>query len=273
MSGLRKGCSWVIFVSLVVLFGLYGLGRLIETDRGGGEAVELTAAERAEREAEKEALERANRQDLAAARMAMATGDLAAAREAVGQVRQRAPADSAAIALEAEIRRSSAQRREVDAADRERELLAEVEEASLDRRAKIYRELAELRPENRDYGEQAEALRRQARVDRQRQAERGRAELEILDWRWSSAHGYATASGRVRNLTEKPLKNVEAVVTWTTSSGQTVTIRSAIVEFNPIMPGQVSPFRVMAPHNPQMGGASLSFKRMFGGTLRTRKAE
>ena len=44
---------------------------------------------------------------------------------------------------------------------------------------------------------------------------------------------------------------------------------SAIVEYNPIMPGQTSPFTVMDTGNPVISTEQTSFKEMMGGELLT----
>lgn len=88
--------------------------------------------------------------------------------------------------------------------------------------------------------------------------------LKLIDWKWGKDYDFVKAVGRVKNLSDKPLKNIQAVVTWETSDGQTITTGTALIKFNPIMPGQTSPFEVLEPYNPQMSRASITFTTLFG---------
>ena len=45
-----------------------------------------------------------------------------------------------------------------------------------------------------------------------------------------------------------------------------------LIEYNPILSGQTSPFEVMARHNPAMHNARLEFKTLMGGTIEWRDA-
>lgn len=93
------------------------------------------------------------------------------------------------------------------------------------------------------------------------------AHLVLLDWNWSVAHGYATVEGQVGNLTSRKLENVQAVANFYADDGTFIASDSVLIEYNPIMPGQVSPFEVIQKHNPLMKKASISFKQMFGTAL------
>lgn len=94
--------------------------------------------------------------------------------------------------------------------------------------------------------------------------------LETLGWSWRIEHGYLVAEGEIRNLRADPIKNLTAVVTFRTSDGKFVKSDSALVEYQPLMPGQTSPWKVLAPHNPVIAGASVEFKLLFGGTVPAR---
>lgn len=95
------------------------------------------------------------------------------------------------------------------------------------------------------------------------------AALELGDWSWSTTAGgsYVEATGQVRNLTNQPLENVQATVSFFTSDGTFITSSDALIEYNPLMPGQTSPWRVLEQHNPQMQRARVEFKELFGGTI------
>lgn len=61
------------------------------------------------------------------------------------------------------------------------------------------------------------------------------------------------------------LEHVQAVVTFETAEGTLITTEDAIIEYGPLLPGQMSPWKVMARVNPAM--ASPDFKTMFGGAI------
>ena len=81
-------------------------------------------------------------------------------------------------------------------------------------------------------------------------------------------YGFHTIEGQVENLTDSNLENVMAVVTWYTDDDQFITSDETLIQYNPILPGQTSPFEVMSQSNPAMSRYSVEFKTMFGGTLR-----
>ena len=93
--------------------------------------------------------------------------------------------------------------------------------------------------------------------------------LRVGKWHWSEDYGYVTAEGTVTNISSESLANVQAVVTFKTKDGTLVTSEDAVIDYNPLLPGQTSPWKVMARANPAMTSASVEFKEMFGGTLTT----
>ena len=83
--------------------------------------------------------------------------------------------------------------------------------------------------------------------------------------------GWAIAEGRVKNTSDRPLKNVMASVTFVTRSDEFITNGDALIDYNPILPGQTSPFKVMATANPAMQSAQIDFRHFSGQTIRWRK--
>ncbi len=76
------------------------------------------------------------------------------------------------------------------------------------------------------------------------------------------------------NVTDRKIENCQAVVQFHTESGDFITSDTALIEFNPLLPGQTSPWKVMTRHNPAMNQARVSFKVLFGGSVPAmRKAE
>lgn len=89
-----------------------------------------------------------------------------------------------------------------------------------------------------------------------------------------SANGYETESGgyhivegQIKNVSSEPLRNVMAVGIWTDKDGGFIKSDDALIDYNPILPGQTSPFKTMSTTNPAMAKYRVEFKTMFGGTL------
>jgi uncharacterized protein YgiM (DUF1202 family) len=97
------------------------------------------------------------------------------------------------------------------------------------------------------------------------------ANLELIDWRWYNEHGYVKVEGRVKNISNSSLKNVTADVTFLTASKELVTSSEALIDFNPIMPGQTSTFSVIETYNPAMKSASITFRTLLGKSINWRK--
>lgn len=91
--------------------------------------------------------------------------------------------------------------------------------------------------------------------------------LVLVDWNWRHEHGFVIAEGMVRNVTQQPMRNICADVTFLTSGGEFVTSEDSLVSYNPILPNQTSPFRVMASDNPEIRKARIGFKELFGGSV------
>ena len=63
------------------------------------------------------------------------------------------------------------------------------------------------------------------------------------------------------------------MATFYGSDGGFVTSADALIDYNPILPGQTLPFKVMATHNPAMKTARVDFKELMGGSISFRTAE
>ena len=98
-------------------------------------------------------------------------------------------------------------------------------------------------------------------------------QLELIAWSWHSESGYAIAEGQVKNISSQSLRNVAAVVTFNDADGGFITSDDAVIDYNPILPGQTSPFKVMARANPAMKRALVEFKHLMGGSIPFQNAE
>lgn len=92
-------------------------------------------------------------------------------------------------------------------------------------------------------------------------------DLIIEDWRLTTEYGFVKAAGRVTNSTSAPLEHVTAVVTFLTADGSFVKTSESIISYDPLLPGQTSPFEVIETDNPAIARASLGFKKLLGGSL------
>ena len=97
--------------------------------------------------------------------------------------------------------------------------------------------------------------------------------LELQSWSWHTEYDYVIAEGTVKNISNQNLKNVTVVIQLKDSNGRYITSDEAVIKYNPILPGQISPFKVMPRHNPEMSKASIDFKYLLGGTLPWREVE
>ena len=100
------------------------------------------------------------------------------------------------------------------------------------------------------------------------------AQLELIDYTGTiGEYGYSTVEGQVKNISGSSMENVMAVVSWYTADDTFVTSDETLITYNPVLPDQISPFEVMTQTNPAMTRFRVEFKTMFGGTVRTRRAE
>lgn len=139
--------------------------------------------------------------------------------------------------------------------------------SKIEENLKIYKQLLELAPENKKYQKKVEHY--SSRLYLKEKKERAGNDLELLNWAWNHEYGYATAEGQVKNISGRKLKNIQAVVVWYDNNDNMITYNSSYIEYTPVMPGQVSPFRVMVRYNPAMSNARLRFKHPTGSIVPT----
>lgn len=135
-----------------------------------------------------------------------------------------------------------------------------------------YKQLSNLSPTVQRYKDKVTFYQKKwSRLQKEKLDREFRAscKLEILDSHWYREYDYVTYEGRVKNISNESLKNVEAVATWYDKNGNLVTSDSSLIQYNPILPGQTSPFKVMEIYNPAMNKAGVEFSHLMGGTIRT----
>lgn len=118
-----------------------------------------------------------------------------------------------------------------------------------------YKELASLNPKNNTYQKKYEHYRKKANYITDRQGK----DIELLSWKWYEDYGYVKAEGQIRNISGRKLERIQVLVTWYDASGNMITSDKAYIEYNPVMPGQKSPFKVIERFNPLMKTASIDF--------------
>jgi hypothetical protein len=92
-------------------------------------------------------------------------------------------------------------------------------------------------------------------------------QLALIAHKWRNEYGYAIMEGQVMNISQRPLDEVEAVATFYDETGGFITSHDAIIEYNPIRPYQISPFKVATTYNPDMKKANVEFKYLVGGSI------
>jgi len=83
----------------------------------------------------------------------------------------------------------------------------------------------------------------------------------------SESGGYYYVEGQVKNITNQPIDRLRVVATWFTKEGTFITTDQAMIDYDPLMPGQTSPFKTITRGNPQMSKFSIEFARLGGGTV------
>ena len=92
--------------------------------------------------------------------------------------------------------------------------------------------------------------------------------LELVSWHWYERGNYAIAEGEVLNKSSKALGSIQVVVSYYTDADEFITTGNAIIDFNPILPGQSSPFKAYARYNPKMTTALIRFKHVSGAEIK-----
>jgi hypothetical protein len=93
------------------------------------------------------------------------------------------------------------------------------------------------------------------------------AEVHVVNFACSYEYGFMTVGGEIRNISNSPIRNLMVVASHYASDGTFIRSDSGMVEYNPLMPGQTSPFKAMGTYNPMMSKCKVGFKRMFGGAV------
>ncbi len=89
----------------------------------------------------------------------------------------------------------------------------------------------------------------------------------IRSYRCHNEYGYMHSEGLIENISDTNIENLEAVATYFTSTDTFITSDGALIEYDPIMPGQKSPFKVLTRYNPAISNCRIAFKQLSGGAV------
>lgn len=91
--------------------------------------------------------------------------------------------------------------------------------------------------------------------------------LEVLSWKCEKEYSYVFVVGEVKNVSSESIKNVMAVGEFRTKDGTLVKAEDSLIDYNPLLPGQTSPFKTGGTDNPTISNCNLSFKTLFGNQI------
>jgi hypothetical protein len=114
---------------------------------------------------------------------------------------------------------------------------------------------------------QAAAVAEEQRVARQESC--SGIDLVIESWSWSDESGYVKATGQVTNVSDAPLDRVAVDVSYYTADGTFIKNGDALIDYQPVLAGQTSPFSTIDSGNPAMDNARIAVKDLLGGTYET----
>lgn len=97
--------------------------------------------------------------------------------------------------------------------------------------------------------------------------------LELESSRFYKEYGFVNIEGKVKNISNENIDNIEAVAEFFDKDGNFIKSSSSLIDYNPILADQSSPFRVMTSDNPEIVSGEVTFKGLFGGTVSTKFPE
>jgi len=95
-------------------------------------------------------------------------------------------------------------------------------------------------------------------------------QLELLNFKCFQQYDFYHIEGQVKNISDESLKSVAALGTTYTADGEFIKSEESLIDYNPILAGQTSPFKVLMTHNPAITDCTIEFKKLFGGSIPTK---
>jgi len=96
--------------------------------------------------------------------------------------------------------------------------------------------------------------------------------LELITYNCYAQYDFFHIEGQVKNISDKPLDGVMVVGTAYTETQEFVKSEDALIDYNPILVGQTSPFEIIMTGNPAIARCNIDFKELFGGTIPTKRS-
>jgi hypothetical protein len=82
--------------------------------------------------------------------------------------------------------------------------------------------------------------------------------------------GYSECEGFVKNISNQTLEDIQVVIEWVDDAGTPRSSDEALIDYNPLLPGQESPWSTFGDYNPALTRFRVRFTEFFGGTILTR---
>jgi hypothetical protein len=92
--------------------------------------------------------------------------------------------------------------------------------------------------------------------------------LALLSLQGYSESDFAIVEGQVRNDGDQPLSDVEAIASWFKADKTTfIKAGHALIDYNPILPGQTSTFKIITSDNPAIKTFRITFQQLGGAEI------
>ena len=96
-------------------------------------------------------------------------------------------------------------------------------------------------------------------------------ELKNVTYTKEKDTGFIITEGLITNISSKSISDVLAVVQLYDDNDNFIKSADALIEYNPILSGQSSPFKVITSDNPAIQQGKIEFKYFSGGTISTKR--
>ncbi len=90
------------------------------------------------------------------------------------------------------------------------------------------------------------------------------AKLEVLNWNWKKEYDYLVVEGYLKNISNKKLENVCVVANFFDNQDNFITSVFDVIDYNPLMSDQKSPFKTFTSYNPRIKKVEIEFKNISG---------
>jgi hypothetical protein len=94
--------------------------------------------------------------------------------------------------------------------------------------------------------------------------------LALISAACNREYDFIVCEGFVQNISGELMESIEAVALFFDDVGTPITSDSALIDYDPLLASQQSPFSIYATYNPAISKWRIEFKEFFGGTILTR---